>query len=104
MVYQTLTGNMTSLSELMIYISTNVPIFFPIALVSLFIIVTLGSFYSQARLRGEGDFWSSLTVAGLLCSVVSIILGFIPNLINIFVIIGFIVVTIVGAIIMFLTE
>jgi hypothetical protein len=97
MVYTDMVSqNITSISGLFVYVSQAVPIFIPLLLMSLFVIVSLGSFFAQRRLTGTGNFWGSFAVAGYFIAVVSGVMSLIPNLINSFVVVICIVIAVIG--------
>lgn len=96
-------SNQTSLSQLFVYVATEVPIFIPMLLTALFLIVSLGTHFSQIRSRGYANWWASIAVAGYVIAVTSSIMSLIPNLINPFVVMVCIVIAVVGTA-MFLTS
>lgn len=85
MTYQTLAeANATTLAKVFIYVSNNSPLFIPALLGFFFGIVMLGSYFSQIRTRGQGDFWGCFAVASFCSFVLSLVLSWIPNLIPIY--------------------
>ncbi len=53
-------------------------------LFAFFIVMGVGSYLSRRRLTGQGDFPSSMAVAGFITSGAAIIMSFIPGLVNTF--------------------
>ena len=90
------TENITTISGLFVYVSQAVPAFIPIMLLSLFAIVFFASYYSQQRIRGYANVWASMSVAGYLVAVISVIMSLIPNLINPFVVMICVIIAIIG--------
>lgn len=66
---------------LFIYVSEIVPIFIPLLLFSLFIIVFLGSFFASKR-TGTGNAAASFAAAAYLTTIVAFFMSLIPNFIN----------------------
>jgi predicted PurR-regulated permease PerM len=64
----------TGLSGVFGYVAYIVPNFTSILLFSLFIIIFLGSYYSQLRTRGFGDWLGSFAVASVIIAVLSIVI------------------------------
>lgn len=89
---------------ILIYLNDILPIFMPLLLFVYFMIVLLATYLTEMRLKGEGDFFSSFAVAGFLTFGLSIILTFIPGLINIIIPITCLAVAIIGFIALFLSR
>jgi len=105
MVYQTITNqNVTTISGLFIYVSEQVPAFIPIMLLTLFFIVFLGSFYAQKRISGSVNVWASMSVAGYLVTVISVLMNLVPNLIDSYVVLVCVVVTIIATTLLITQE
>lgn len=76
--------NVTSASGILYYITTVVPFFIPMLLFTSFMMVWLGTFFSQKRLNGYADIWSSFSIAGIFNGVlVTVLLIFQPPLVSI---------------------
>ena len=85
MVYDQLeTVNATNITAILGYTSSINPGFFPLMLFGLFVIVTLGSYFSQKRLSGTGDFFGSATVGSYLTTIVALFLFFMPGVLDIY--------------------
>lgn len=70
--------------------------FVPLLLFVLFTIVNMGTYFSQKRLFGKGDFVASFCVAGFFTAIIAIIMTAMPNVINTFTVVIAIVVAIIG--------
>lgn len=80
MTYETLfDANKTSILGIISYVNDIVPIFTPLVLFALWLILFLGSYYSQLRTRGYGDFLGSFAVSNVIVSVVSIVMLLSPE-------------------------
>ena len=80
MVYQTLIeANKTGLIGMWSYVNDIVPAFTPLFLLSIFLVVTLGSYFAQLRTRGYGDILSSFAVGSFVNMVISIIMALSPE-------------------------
>ncbi|GAG75545.1 unnamed protein product, partial [marine sediment metagenome] len=63
------------------YVADVVPLFIPFLLISLFMIILLGSFFSQRRLSGRAHFAGSFAVAGYVTFIAAISLTLMENVI-----------------------
>jgi uncharacterized transporter YbjL len=80
MVYQTIIeANKTGLLGMWSYVNDIVPAFTPLFLFSLFFVITIGSYYSQIRIRGFGDLIGSVSVGGIVIAVISVLMSFSPQ-------------------------
>lgn len=75
----------TTIADLMVYTGTVFPAFWPMALFGFWVILALGTYFSQQRLRGSGDFIASAAVASFSTLVVTFVLSLIPDLISLYV-------------------
>lgn len=75
----------TAISDLMVYTGEIFPGFWPLALFGFWLILALGSYFSQQRLRGSGDFIGSAAVASFTTLVITFVLSLIPGLISLYV-------------------
>lgn len=84
MAYQTLDSINTSegLHTFYTYVNSTVPIFTPMVLFGLFMVMLLGSYFSALRLRGDANFSSHFAVSGFFISVIAVFMSFIPGMIN----------------------
>lgn len=71
-------------------------IFVQLLLFALFMIASMGTYFSQKRLFGRADFVASFCVAGFLTAIVAIIMTAMPNVINTYTVVVAIVVAIIG--------
>ena len=106
MTYQTLDeANKTSIVGVLSYINNIVPIFTPLMLFALWIIILLGSYFSQIRTRGYGDILGSFAVANIIIAVVSIVMTLSPEpVINIPTVVICIALAIIGVAILLTTD
>ena len=96
MAYETINStSMRSIADLMVYTGTTFSGFWPLVLFGLWLIITLGTYFSQQRLSGSGDFISSATSGSLVTLVATFMLSLIPNLINIYVLSVVLMVTLI---------
>jgi uncharacterized membrane protein HdeD (DUF308 family) len=96
-IYQSIgDANITTLSGLLVYINSNVPMFIPALLLAFFCIAMLSSYYAQQRMRGYSNFWSCFATSGYITAVISIMMSLIPNLISVYVVLVCIVIAIIG--------
>jgi len=87
MPYQTINefGNTSEgIQVLFLYVASIVPIFIPLLLFSFFIIMALGSYFAQIRLRGRGNFVASAAVASYITAIIAIFMTLQPGLIDTF--------------------
>ena len=100
MTYETFANrNATEgLGVLFVYVNdvTN-GMFINMFLFCLFLITFLGNFFSMKRLTGEADIGTSFAVAGFFLVGATLILSLIPDMINTFVLTISVVISIVGA-------
>ena len=103
--YQTLTEfNQTGAAQFLSYPAAVVPIFIPMLLFTLYIIVLLGTYFSSKRLTGRGDFFASLAAAGLFTVVLAIIMSLMEGLVNIVTLSVCVVVAVIGAILLLISK
>jgi len=79
--------NATNISAILSYTNDINPGFWPLVLFGVWIIGTLGSYFSQKRLSGTGDFFGSAAVSSYLVTVMALFLSFIPGVLDISVLI-----------------
>ncbi len=83
MAYQTINEfNATGLDGVMGYASSISPGFFPLVLFAIFIITTMGAYYSQLRLTGKTDFLASATAASYFTTMIAFVLSLIDGVLN----------------------
>lgn len=92
--------NITGIEGLLLYAAEVVPIFIPLALLSLFLIVLFGTFFSMQRVSGKSDFLSSFAVAGWFTTIIAFILSLNVGLVNLLTLTICIVVSVIGAILL----
>lgn len=84
MAYQTFSEyNQTDLAGLFTYPAQVVPQFIPMVLMAIFFITIMGTYFSQKRLTGRGDFFASFAVAGFFTAVIAFVMTLVENLINV---------------------
>ena len=81
---------------LFLYTAEVAPIFIPLVLFIFFIIVLLGTFFSQRRLTGRGDFAASFVVAGFATAIIAIFMTIVEGLINTQTVVITVVIAIIG--------
>lgn len=86
------------------YVSSIEPIFFPLVLFAIFIIVCLGSFFTQKNLTGKGNFLASASVAGFITTIAAYVLSLVPGIVNTFTVIVCLVVSIVFTLLFLLKK
>lgn len=83
LAYKTLSdANATTISQVLSYVSGEVPVFVPALFFGLFMILFLGSYFAQQRTRGYADIFTSLAIASYITAIASVILSFIPGVVN----------------------
>lgn len=90
--------------QLLLYVSDVVPSFIPIMLFSLFVIILMGTYYSQRRLTGRGNFPGSFTVAALVTFFTALVLSLTAGLINVFILVTTLALLIVGVVWLMFTR
>jgi len=70
------------LHTLFTYAEDIVPGFTGMILFALFIILLMGSYYSQRRITGKGDFPASFAASTFVVFIISIVMSLIPDFIN----------------------
>lgn len=96
--------NVTGLESLMQYVSYTIPIFVPLLLFGLFMIVLLSSYFAQRYRDGRGDFLASFVVAGFLTTIVAYLLMLMPGVVNSLTLVVCTIVTVIGVLILLNTE
>lgn len=107
MTFKTLDAVNTSqgLHTVFIYVNElTLGLFSRLFLLSFFLIIGLGAYLSQQRLKGKGDLAASMTIAGFVTSGAAIIMSFLPGLINTFDIVVIITATIMFALWLFMSK
>lgn len=105
MTYTTLNDyNITGIHGIFLYVADINPFFIPLILFATFMIVLLGTYFSQMRLKGNGDFFASFAVAGYLTIISAFVLNLIPNLVNLLTLAVCIVVSVVGTILLLISR
>lgn len=75
MTYQTLEeANKTSIVGVLSYVNDIVPAFTPLMLFALWLVILLGSYFSQIRTRGYGDLLGSFAVANIIVAVLAVVM------------------------------
>ena len=87
-----------------VYIQGQVPIFVPMLLLTFFMIVMLGGFFSQRRLIGEGQFVMWMAIAGYLTAGLAFLMTLAEGLINLTTLIIVITIAIFSTVLFLLTR
>jgi len=74
--------NTTNLNNLFVYVAEVVPIFFPMMFFSLFIIILVGTYFSQNRLTGRGDFGGSFAIASFITAGIAFAVNLIDGVVD----------------------
>lgn len=74
--------NQSDIAGLLTYPAHVVPLFIPLVLFALFSVTLLATYFSQLRLRGEGDFLGSFAVAGFFTAIISLLMTLVDGLIT----------------------
>jgi len=96
--------NQTDLAGLFTYPAEIVPAFIPLVLFALFIVTLLSTYFSQRRLTGRGDLFSSFAVASYFTAIIAVVMSLISNLIDVTTVTVTIVLAIVGTIFLFTSK
>ena len=76
MTYQTIDNLTTSnLQEILRFPTRDLPMFWPLVLFAIFIIIGLGSFFREVRKKGSGNLLSSFAVAGYVTTAIVLIMN-----------------------------
>lgn len=77
-VYQTLENNITNLDlqGILNFPNLDYPLFYPIFLMVIFLVIASLTFFREVSREGRGNFLSSLAVAGFVTTAISLILSF----------------------------
>ena len=104
MTYRTV-ENITdaNLIDILKFPTTDTALFWPIILFTIFIILTLSSFFRELRREGKGNIVSSLAVAGFVTTVIALIMSLI-GIIQRQVVVYALVISLVFGAIYFLTK
>ncbi len=106
MVFETINERNTSqgLHVLFVYVSDIVPLFIPLLLTSIFLIVALSTFFAARRLGGPADITASFAAAAYLTAVVAIVLSLIPGLMDVITLVITLVIAVIATLWLFLSE
>ena len=75
MTYPTIDNLTTSnLQEILKFSTTGVPMFWPVMLMVIFLVIGLGSFFRELRREGKGNLLSSFAIAGYVTSAIALIM------------------------------
>ncbi len=97
--------NITGLDGLLLYTAEVVPIFIPLTLFVIFIVVTLGTFFGQRTFTQDGGgLASSLAVAAWLTTIIAFLMSLIPGLINTFTVAVTFVISIGTTVLLFASD
>jgi len=105
MAYQTFTEyNQTDLAGLLTYPASVVPSFIPLVLTALFLITMMGTFFSQKRMTGRGDFIASFSVAGIFTGIIAFLMTLVEGLINLQTLVTTSAIALIGIILLLITN
>lgn len=82
------------LDQLFFYTASQVPIFLPMVLFGLFMVVMLGGFFTQQRQTGKGDITMWMAIGGYITTGAAFILSLIEGLLSLQTVIIILVITI----------
>ena len=109
MAYQTLDNFSASTSTdgigmVLVYVATIVPLFIPLVLFALFVIIGVGSFMFQEKFKGRGDIPASFAAASVLVALTAFMMTLIDNLINLTTVIITFVIAVIAVIFLFISK
>jgi len=105
MTYQTIdTANVTSLDGLLTYVSNQVPLFIPMMLFAIFMIITITTYFGTRRLRGDSDIWASATAGCLVSFVIGTFMTLGAGIINLPTLVSLVVFLIIGIVLLFTSR
>lgn len=89
MAYQTITEYMNStnssgLDSIFVYAARTVPIFAPLFLFSLFMIILLGTYLGSRKFSGQANFLSSAAIASFITAITAVILSLEDGLVDLY--------------------
>ena len=84
--------------EILIYVASQVPIFFPMFLFAFFMVILIGGYMATINREGRGRMAESFAVAGFLTAILSILLTLIEGLIPIWITVLCVTIAILGVI------
>lgn len=90
--------------RIFVYVAQQVPIFIPLVLFALFMIVLLGGFFAQKRSEGKGDMPQWFAIAGYITTIAAMLMLLVDNLVNLTTVIITISVSLVGSIWLFFSK
>jgi hypothetical protein len=87
MTYNTLTNftnasGSNGLDQTFLYVTSIVPSFVPLMLFAVWIISSIGTYFGQTAIKGEGNFWGCLAVGSWFTLIVAFIMSLVPNLVT----------------------
>lgn len=89
---------------LFVYVAEIVPFFMELFFSAILMVLTLGIFIAQERLKGDANFFVAFAVGAWITFGGVVILSFIPNLINLLTIVIFLSISILAAVTLFITS
>lgn len=108
MEYPTLSENVNTsegLHNILVYTNTVTDgLFTPLLLFSMFMIMTLGIYFSQQRLTGKNDFPVAFAGGSFFIFALSIILSMVSGIINLFTMVVVVVVNVIAIIFLLTSE
>lgn len=108
MEYPTLSENVNAsegLHNILVYVNTITNgMFTPLFLFSIFMIMTLGIYFSQQRLTGKNDFPVAFAGGSFLIFAISIVLSLVSGIINLLTMVVVVVVNVIAIIFLLTSE
>jgi len=89
---------------LFVYAAEIVPSFIPMVIFAIFLIALLGSYFSQRRLTGSGDFPASFAAASFISTIIAFVMSLLPGLINNNVVIIMVVISVLSVVWLYLSR
>lgn len=108
MAYELPPSNITNSSEalvdLVVYISSEVPILAPSILFLIFIVLLGSGYFSEERRKGRGDLAKWFAISGFITATLSIVLFLINGIVNLVTVVIAVVVSMIGTLWLLFTS
>lgn len=98
------TSGSAGLDQMVLYVGTIVPSFVPMLLFAIWVIASIGSYFTQQAITGRANFWVNCAVGSYITLVIAFLMSLIPNLVNPYVLVVCFVVAIVSTAILLLSD
>lgn len=96
--------NKTGVDNILVYASQTVPVFIPFFLFVLFLIITMGTYYSTRKLGGEPDFFASATIGAFIVSITALLLTLKEGIINTYTLMVICIITTIMFVLLFWSK